>query len=156
MLNQVAGTDGRDVLVGTGERDRIDGLGGNDVVFALDGDDVVNAGAGRNKVFAGSGDDRIEIGEGRVDAIFGGSGADTFVMTAPEASSGGGRDRAVIWDFDEGADVLDLAGAEIGRVRERFGSVTIDLADGGDRIVLVGVREFDDVTILNEGDALLV
>ena len=155
VLNQVAGTDGRDVLVGTGERDRIDGLGGNDVVFALDGDDMVNAGAGRNKVFAGSGDDRIEIGEGRVDAIFGGSGADTFVMTAP-GPSGGGRDRTVIWDFDEGADVLDLAGAEIGRVRERFGSVSIDLADGGDRIVLVGVGDLDDVTIVNEGDALLV
>ena len=155
VLNQVTGTDGRDVLIGTAGRDRIDGLGGNDVVFALDGDDVVNAGAGRNKVFAGSGDDRIEIGEGRFDSIFGGSGADTFVMTAP-GPSGGGRDRTVIWDFDEGADVLDLAGAEIERVRERFGSVSIDLADGGDRIVLVGVGDLDDVTIVNEGDALLV
>ena len=154
-FNEVAGTDRRDVLVGTEGRDRIDALGGNDVVIARGGDDVVNAGAGRNVVFAGAGDDRVAIGEGR-DAVFGGAGADTFVMVAPEAS-GGGRDRTVIWDFDTGADALDLGGAGIEEVRERPGSVTIDLADGGDRIVLVGVREFDDVLILNEGgDALLV
>ncbi len=153
VYNLIAGTAGRDVLRGTSGRDRIEAGDGNDFVSGGGGNDLIDAGGGRDTVFAGAGDDRILIGAGPYDSVFGGSGADTFVMVDP-ASDGSRRDKTVIWDFDAEVDALDLAGAEIEAVRERFGSVTIDLADGGDRIVLVGVRAFDDVEILGEGGGL--
>ena len=150
VVNLISGTEGRDVLRGTDRADRIEGGGGDDIIFGLGGDDVISGGSGRNKIFAGAGDDRVEIGAGRLDAVFGGSGADTFVLVGSEESAPG-RGRTVIWDFDAEADVLDLGGAEIGMVRERFGSTVIDIAKGGDRIVLLGVESFDEVTVVEDG-----
>ncbi len=150
VYNVVAGTDRGEILRGTDGRDRIDGFGGRDVIFAAGGNDLLDGGAGNDFVFAGSGDDRVTIGEGRRDTVFGGSGADTFVL-APQDPETRGRETTVIWDFEARADVLDLGGAAIGGVREGFGRVTIDIAESGDRIVLLGVREFDDVVIENEG-----
>ena len=167
VLNQIAGTDGRDVLRGTENSDDIDAKSGNDFISAGAGDDIISGGAGFDKilagngndtidagsgsdlVFAGDGDDTIISGDGRYDVSWGGDGADTFVFSAALAENNT-RDNTVIFDFDENEDVIDLGGAEIGNVREFFGTVHITLEGGNDKINLLGVSEFDDIVFEND------
>ncbi|EPX80089.1 ExeM/NucH family extracellular endonuclease [Litoreibacter arenae] len=167
VFNLIAGTNRRDFLFGTEGRDQIDAMRGNDFVFAGEGDDLISggrgrdtifgdngndeidAGAGNDVVFGGAGDDIIHAGNGRHDVIFGGEGADRFVFSSDFAEDRS-RDKTVIFDFDTSEDVIDLGGAVIASVQERFFSVTIKLEGGRDVIDLVGVHDFDDIMFADE------
>ncbi|PTX57616.1 putative extracellular nuclease [Litoreibacter ponti] len=167
VLNQIAGTNRRDVLFGTQGADEIDAKGGNDVVFAGGGDDVVlggrgrdvlfggdgsdeiNGGQGNDFVFGGAGDDQITMGSGRNDIAFGGGGMDTFIFSAAQAEDHR-RDKTVIKDFDVDHDVIDLGGAEIAHVRDLGFGVRLTLEGGRDRIELWGVRDADEIVFADD------
>ncbi|RLJ60170.1 putative extracellular nuclease [Litoreibacter meonggei] len=167
VYNMIAGTNRRDFLFGTEGRDQIDAMNGNDFVLAGGGDDLIFGGRGRDTivagdgndeidggrgndfVFGGAGDDIIHAGDGRRDFVIGGDGADTFVFSAALAEDGA-RDKTVIADFDVTEDVIDLGGAEISSVREFHSFVRINLDGGRDKIDLLGVSDFDDITFVNE------
>jgi hypothetical protein len=72
-IRVVAGTAGDDELVGTAADERL--IGG-------DGDDTLRGGGGADLLQGGAGDDHLELGA-RVTA-FGGEGADTFEIIAPQ------------------------------------------------------------------------
>lgn len=89
----IQGTAGDDHLVGGAAAERIEGGAGND---------TLEGGGGRDTLLGGAGDDRLVFTDGAT--VEGGSGADTFVVTA--ATHGGGANTllGIILDFagDEG------------------------------------------------------
>jgi len=81
---ELAGTEGRDLIMGNGGHDSIRGLGGADCIVAGAGNDLIDGGGGADVVYAGDGnnlvrgrrgDDVIEAGTGD-DVIDGGPGHD--------------------------------------------------------------------------------
>ena len=112
------------------------GTSGNDRIVGTPGDDILRGEDGNDTLVGGAGNDILE----------GGKGADTFVF-AP----GHGEDN--VWDFEVGADIIDLTGfdprvtweALSGKATTAenilFGSyVTIDLTEwGGGKITIWGV-----------------
>jgi Ca2+-binding RTX toxin-like protein len=100
----IAGHKGNSVLSGDGGTDELVGGGGNDALFGGDGidtlsggegndllsggagDDALDGGAGRDLLLGGLGNDKLDGGgaDGAIDVLFGGPGADTFIVTAGE------------------------------------------------------------------------
>ncbi|KIT14752.1 ExeM/NucH family extracellular endonuclease [Jannaschia aquimarina] len=108
---------------GTFGDDTILGGTGRDYVFAFGGDDLIETGAGDDRVWAGSGDDLVRGGMGN-DRLFGGRGTDTAVFSGLLA--------------DYSISLLP-------------GRVTVDGADGLDRLFGFEALRFDDTTIFLDG-----
>ena len=100
---------GGDNTIGTGGgNDYIQTGGGNDWIVSGDGDDIIYGGGGRNYMNAGAGEDLL-VAQGTVmDAMSGGSGADTFDITQAQGD-------VLINDFSfaEG-DVLRMGASVVG------------------------------------------
>lgn len=108
--NYVDGGDGDDTIFGGEDDDILAGGAGNDTIFGGDGDDVLFGGEGADYL---QGDDSTagdETIDGNIyfvtsdDAIIGGEGNDTFVITSEEDAEG------VI--IEAGVSDLDSAGNE--------------------------------------------
>lgn len=85
---QIHGGDGDDLLVGGPRAERLSGGPGNDVLLG---------GGGRDTLDGGPGDDRIML---TPDAVaYGGTGADTFVVSAPSVLDHADTLLGVIFDF---------------------------------------------------------
>ncbi|WP_308916172.1 ExeM/NucH family extracellular endonuclease [Jannaschia sp. LMIT008] len=113
------------------------------VGLALDDDRIVLAGdAGFDRLNGTDADEIIDGGGGRIDVVFGGGGADTFVFTDIDGS----RDGLRIMDFDTAEDVLDLGGATIASARALGSSLRIALdGEDGDSVTLLGVTDIDAI-----------
>ncbi|MBE9137900.1 endonuclease/exonuclease/phosphatase family protein [Nodosilinea sp. LEGE 07088] len=121
-LNEIVGTNGRDVLIGTDSADRIEGRRGLDTLIGGAGDDILLGGRG-------------------IDLLTGGEGRDTFVYEAVNE----GLD--IIRDFNPAEDVIDLrgifSGANYGSdtpfedyvnlISFGFGNTTVTVDPNGDR-----------------------
>ena len=92
-VEMLVGSNYNDVLVGNILNQYLDGGAGNDSLYGQ---------AGTDRIWGGSGDDFIQGGTGD-DHLTGGTGADVF-----DFDSGFGND--VIYDYEDGADLLDFAG----------------------------------------------
>ena len=126
----VTGSAGESTLFGSDAADTITGSFWNDRIHAGDGDDVIAAGQGDNVITTGA-------------------GADTVVVTVR------GRQEAVVRDFTQGEDVIDLSMtgiANLGQMRLTPGVLVQDGADalirtawngGVEAIVLEGVNIAD-------------
>ncbi|BBU58272.1 hypothetical protein KU6B_45370 [Mameliella alba] len=102
------GGSGNDVLAGHEGNDLLDGGENDDTLDGGSGDDVLRGGDGTDVLRGRDGADTISGGTG-LDFMTGGQDADTFrFASAAEAGTGASRDQ--ILDFDQGADVIDLAG----------------------------------------------
>lgn len=101
LIAKIHGGDGDDVLIGAPRAEQLFGGPGNDVLVG---------GGGRDTLDAGPGDDRIELTAEVV--ANGGSGADTFVVTAPEVMDRADTLLGTIVDFswDEGDQLLTSQG----------------------------------------------
>lgn len=126
LYNMIAGNDRWNWLNGTDGRDKIDAMGGSDYVNGKGGDDLIIAGGGR------------------FDFLKGGSGADIFQFS-DDIASDRHRDVAHLADFDTSEDMIDLGGAEIASVKERWSWVEIKLDGGRDKIVVYNTNDFDDI-----------
>ncbi|ESR27161.1 calcium-binding protein [Lutibaculum baratangense] len=89
------GTNGSDKIYGSRYDDDIYGYGGNDLLVG---------GAGNDRLYGGAGADDLVGGSGFNDYV-GGSGADWFIMSA----RGGAFSNDLIWDFEFGADRIDVS-----------------------------------------------
>jgi len=89
LLVQVRGGDGDDILIGGAEDEHL--VGG-------DGDDVLIGGGGHDVLEGGAGDDWIVLASQALAS--GGSGADTFVISAPGAMDQADTLLGTILDFD--------------------------------------------------------
>ena len=74
-IEQVMGSDYRDVLTGDNEANELYGIGGDDELQGNGGDDVLKGGAGDDSLRGSSGDDILEGGAG-ADRLDGGAGTD--------------------------------------------------------------------------------
>ncbi|PRY25959.1 hemolysin type calcium-binding protein [Aliiruegeria haliotis] len=112
------GGRGNDGLYGDFGNDRLVGGGGKDTLFGYQGNDILKGGRGNDYLHGGDGGgpDRADIlrgGRGKDvlvggsgnDRLIGGPGADTFVFQHGEHD---GRD--VIEDFEDGVDIIHIAG----------------------------------------------
>lgn len=123
------GGDGRDLLDGGSGDDRLDGDwgddvldggAGNDFLWASDGNDSLLGGdgiddlngyAGNDTLRGGAGDDSLNgsneggrmFAPAEVDILVGGAGQDWFELTGAY-SHGGGLDKAIISDWNDGGD----------------------------------------------------
>ncbi|SMX32385.1 Hemolysin, chromosomal [Maliponia aquimaris] len=117
-LNGNAGDDtllgeaGNDVLVGQDGSDFLDGGADNDTMDGGNGDDRLEGGSGNDILRGRAGEDDLAGGEG-MDLLTGGQGADNFVFrSAAEAGLGATRDQ--ILDFEQGSDLIIVAGLHPG------------------------------------------
>ena len=98
-IENVTGTDLRDIINGNAQANVIIGGRERDTLGGLGGDDTIRGGAGRDNIGGGSGDDDLAGGNDK-DTIFGGAGRDKI--------RGGAQDDILFGE--EGAD--DIAGGE--------------------------------------------
>ena len=100
------GGAGNDVIFTGVGNDIAYGGTGNDRVFAGVGNDTVFGGAGHDTLHGGDGDDRLSGGAGGGNKLWGGAGADVFVISPSQHLA---RDR--VMDFQAGTDKISLSGA---------------------------------------------
>jgi Ca2+-binding RTX toxin-like protein len=143
--DQLFGGDGDDILDGGDAEDLLKGEAGNDQLFGEDGNDFLDGGdgndflggdLGNDTLDGGDGDDFLNgaevsnFGIGEEDRLIGNGGADTFILgdsfdifyddnAANISASEAGQ--AIIADFNDGEDLIQLSGlgsyelVEIGR-----------------------------------------
>ena len=112
---QIVGTAGDDVLTGTA---------GNDIILGGGGNDILNGYGG---------------GAGEIDTLTGGAGADTFMIDAASwAYVNDGH--AIITDFQQGIDRIDLAGfadwMTLGTTNNN-GRIDSTISENGDLLAVV-------------------
>lgn len=100
------GGQGADLLCGGAGDDQFFGGAGNDTLIGGDGNDRLQSGGGNDLLQGDAGNDVLQAHHGpsdgrEIDRLYGGAGADTFVITNGWAK-GGGNDYAQILDFCPG------------------------------------------------------
>lgn len=140
----IAGGNGKDVMMGTSGEDTLFGDNGNDTLYGLSGHDHLYGGRGNDSLFGGDGNDWLEGGQGN-DTLSGGAGRDTFVINWLGAND-------TITDFDVANDRLQLEdGVSIRRVTVRDvdndGMHDSVIAVHGGLVTLLGVSNFSQVQI---------
>ena len=117
-LNGDAGNDtllggmGDDILAGQQDDDVLEGGADNDTIDGGSGDDILDGGTGNDVLRGRAGEDELAGGLGR-DFLTGGQGADSFVFRSL-ADAGIGADRDQILDFEQGVDLIVVAGLSPG------------------------------------------
>ncbi|OWV47455.1 calcium-binding protein [Mameliella alba] len=108
----ILGGTGDDLLVGQDGADRLEGGDNDDTMDGGNGDDVLEGGDGNDILRGRAGEDELAGGLGR-DYLTGGQGADFFVFRAlAETVVGANRDQ--ILDFEQGVDLISVAGLSPG------------------------------------------
>ncbi|WP_417211656.1 calcium-binding protein [Antarctobacter sp.] len=104
----ILGGTGNDVLVGQDGSDQLEGGDNDDTLDGGAGDDSLEGGDDNDILRGRNGEDDLAGGLGR-DFLTGGQGADNFVFRAlAETVVGANRDQ--ILDFEQGADLIVVAG----------------------------------------------
>lgn len=133
---------GDQAMWGEGGNDRLEGGAGDDLLYGGDGDDYLAGGWGADLLEGGAGNDILEASGGEEDRMFGGLGADRFIVDSLDPAARG----ALIDDFSlaEG-DKLLLKG---------LAGVTGDLFAGGYLQVVDGdLRGYAAVMVDRDGAA---
>lgn len=119
--NNLAGTDQNSYMFGLNSDDTLNGLGGNDYLDGGINNDMLYGGAGNDTLVGGEQSNTLVGGEGNdlfiggkgIDLIEGGSGQDRFVIgneTQLYYTDQPWSDHAVIKDFEQGQDLIQLKG----------------------------------------------
>lgn len=104
--DEVHGNDGSDTVRGGGDNDHVYGESGDDTLYGDDGSDTLAGGTGSDVLYGGGGNDVLygadtspinRRRDGSRDYLYGGTGADTFVV-----SSEAGLDLARDYNSREG------------------------------------------------------
>ena len=111
MLNSIA--SGTDMVKGSDGANRISpdspstSLGFHESVHAMGGSDYVRGGSAADTLYGGDGDDTL-LGGGGGDLLYGETGSNTYVYESATDSTSSSPDE--IFDFESGADRIDLSG----------------------------------------------
>ena len=101
--NAIGGSSG-DRIVGNSRANSLDGNAGNDDLYGKAGNDILKGGLGQDRIVGGLGRDMLYGNEG-----IGADGAtDHFVFTSFKDSTFAVAGRDVIFDFEDGTDIIDL------------------------------------------------
>ncbi|MEM8503734.1 MAG: CAP domain-containing protein [Cyanobacteria bacterium P01_D01_bin.1] len=119
--DKLVGGNGNQSLYGRARNDILDGQGGNDQLFGGGGHDRLFGGAGNDRLLGGGGKDRLQGASqnrrNEKDVLTGGGGRDRFVIGDSSGTfyddrrgrSAGLKDYALITDFDQRKDVIQLS-----------------------------------------------
>ncbi|WP_171060468.1 calcium-binding protein [Poseidonocella sp. HB161398] len=146
-VDALHGGEGNDTLDGHKGADALHGGGGDDKLDGQRGADALDGGAGNDILKGRLGDDVLTGGDGN-DLLYGGYGWDEFAY----ADMDEGDD--VIGDFEDGVDLITLAGLGLGMddlsITEAGGGTDAMIEFGSTSILLA------DVTVdqLDQGDFL--
>ena len=100
--NELRGGQASDSLFGRGDNDKLIGDGGADTLNGGNGDDNLQGGGGADTL----------VGLAGVDLLTGDAGNDRFDFNNVSDSGVGGGARDRITDFEQGKDLIDLAGID--------------------------------------------
>jgi Ca2+-binding RTX toxin-like protein len=167
----IFGENGNDAIEGESGNDSLYGGKGNDSMFGGEGNDYLEGGFGNDTLVGDSGDDRlngygvIRNNDSQFDSLYGGAGADTFVLGADIGAyyDETGDGYAVIQDFN----YLEIDKIEVSGSASRYqleaksvagiGSAAMDteiyyIRDNGsrDRIGIVQDRSGVDVLLTED------
>ena len=149
----IFGENNNDILVGQDGSDYLDGGTGEDTMDGGNGDDVLEGGEGNDILRGRAGEDELAGGEGR-DFLTGGQGADSFVFRSL-ADAGIGADRDQILDFEQGVDLIVVAGLSPG-VFEFRGTAAFDTANPNPELRLNETATGSTIVqIDNNGDGVI-
>ena len=118
-----------DVLHGGDGNDTLSGGNGNDALSGDGGNDTLTGGSGDDRLYGGAGIDTLR-GEAGNDLLDGGSGSDNLY--------GGGGNDVFVFRAGDGDDTID------------------DFENGNDRIKFGGSIAYEDLTIEQDGDDVLI
>ncbi len=121
----LSGGAGNDYLNGGDGEDFLDGGEGNDRLYGGDLNDTLIGGNGNDYISGGNGNDEItgvnaiSFGVGEIDRLIGNAGEDIFILGDANRSfykdgnnkNAGKSDYAIIEDFDQKEDFIQLSGA---------------------------------------------
>ena len=128
-IDTIRGGAGDDLLNGGSDRDRLFGQAGNDTLNGESDSDYLVGGKGNDLIDGGEGNDTVigveiqgsnlTFGAGNFDTLTGGEGADTFVLGDADniyyddgdSFTAGESDFAIITDFDQNQDTIQLNGS---------------------------------------------
>ncbi|MGC1525335.1 MAG: calcium-binding protein [Phormidesmis sp.] len=135
--NVIQGGPGDDQIAGQAGNDRINGGDGDDQILGEEDNDTLTGGTGNDTLDGGNGNDSLNgtavppvrfggpLGVGEIDILTGGAGEDRFALTFfggagdniiryddLDNSTSGIDDFAVITDFEEGIDEVQLLGTD--------------------------------------------
>ena len=155
---------GNDTVLGGAGEDQLFGTSGSNILNGQGGDDRINGGSDNDRMLGGNGDDTLISGEG-TDVLRGDSGRDVFVFgSIADTGTGSARDRILAWE--DGADLIDLAGfgplavSASGAMGGGTASVWFQAVSGGAQTMLRidadGDGSFDGQVLLVRADPALL
>ncbi|KYC37407.1 hypothetical protein WA1_48290 [Scytonema hofmannii PCC 7110] len=133
---------------GLGGNDFIWGNNGRDIIYGNEGNDTLKGYLGDDLLYGGAGDDILNgFGSGvEYDDLYGGEGADTFVLGDASGAfykgAGNSLGYAAIWDFDwTQGDKIQVFGSANDYTLKSYPNIgdsgVVDIYYKGDRIGLV-------------------
>jgi trimeric autotransporter adhesin len=146
--NSLYGYDGADTLNGGVGNDYLSGGDDNDTLSGEDGNDSLRGGAGNDLLLGGTGNDTLvgvspyaaTPGQGEIDTLTGGAGNDIFVLGNTSHvfyddgvggfGMGGESDYALITDFTDGQDSIQLKDVGGFLTGYSFSNVTVGSTSG--------------------------
>jgi RTX calcium-binding nonapeptide repeat (4 copies) len=145
---EIAGTEGNDVIVAGGGSDSVYGLGGNDRICGGFGSDDLQGDEGTDRVSGEGGDDSFVNGGGGNDRVFGGPGNDGMVWgdQGNDTVVGGGGG-----DFMDGLEGADLLAGGPG-ADQMIGDDGNDVMRGDAGRDTLGGDDGDDLVVGGKGD----
>ncbi|ODM47407.1 hypothetical protein A9320_22940 [Ruegeria sp. PBVC088] len=147
----IYGEGGNDLLIGQDGRDVIEGGDGLDTMDGGNGDDILEGGADNDILRGRAGEDELAGGLGR-DFLTGGQDADVFVFrSTAETVVGANRDQ--ILDFEQGLDLITVAGLSPG-VFEFRGTSPFDPSGNPELRLLETATGSTIVQLDNDGDGI--
>jgi len=142
--DKLFGGQDEDTLLGGGGRDRLVGNGGDDALTGSAGNDNALGGGGNDRLRGGSGNDTLN-GSGGNDTLLGGSGRDSLNGGAGQDLMRGGTDRdQFILSLTQASTSLNSA------------DTIADFGIGEDQITLLGVSQFAELELTQDGSDTLV
>ncbi len=126
-VENLSGTDLRDILIGNSSANSLFGSGGNDVLEGWEGNDTLLGGDGNDRVLGGNNADTLDGGTGN-DFLGGGASNDTLTGGAGNDSLDGGTGR------DTASFAGDLSNFDIARVGTSIVVTDLTGAEGVDTV----------------------
>lgn len=159
-VENIIGSEYKNILVGNSVRNIISGLNGDDKIYGKDGDDWLFGGRGDDTIYGGNGDDLI-LGDEDDDIIYGDAGEDTLQGDAGDDQLFGGADNDILFgienddilnggqgdDFLSGGDGIDVAvfSSTAARIEIKGNKLEITTAnDGTDRLSEIELLSFNN------------
>ena len=163
-VNKLEGLAGNDIIRGGGGLDTLAGGAGNDVIYGDAGNDIITGGTGNDVIRGGAGNDNIDGGAGN-DIIFTDAGKETIdagadddtIRFAASVKPGAAAFVVDVIDGGTGNDLADFTAAYFRIVNARFGiKVDLSTAEGSTIVDGVVIENTASVTLNRATNALEV